>query len=70
MTKNWKKITAGKNLLFYDQNLQFTYPKASINDVQAAGETFSPQEENIKHLLTYFNFCGSFLPSWIRIMIH
>jgi hypothetical protein len=46
MTKNrGKKITAGKNLIFsFDQKLQFTYPLATIKDVQATGEAFSPQK--------------------------
>ncbi len=29
---------------FFDQTLQFTYPQASLQDVQAAGEVFSPQK--------------------------
>jgi hypothetical protein len=45
-----KKLQLEKNSPFDDQNLQFNYPLASLNDVQAAGKTFSPQEENIKHL--------------------
>jgi hypothetical protein len=61
MTKNWKK-------------LQFTYPFAYINDVQATGEVFSPQKitsNTSKHeiSLTYFYFCRAFLPSWIWIWI-
>jgi hypothetical protein len=42
MTKNWKKFTAEKNCL--NQKLQFTYPLASIKDVQASGELFIPQK--------------------------
>jgi hypothetical protein len=30
--------------LFLYQKLQFTYPQASIKDVQATAETFSPQK--------------------------
>jgi hypothetical protein len=45
--------------------LQFTYPHASIKDVQATGEAFSSKKEhpalqNIK-FLNFFYFCGSFL---------
>jgi hypothetical protein len=45
---------------FLDQKLQFTYPQASIKDVQVAEEAFSTK---------IFFFCGSFWPSWIRIRI-
>jgi hypothetical protein len=31
---------------FVDQKLQFTYPHATIKDVQATGETFSPQRKH------------------------
>ncbi len=30
--------------IFFDQKLQFTYPQAFLEDVQATGETFSPQK--------------------------
>jgi hypothetical protein len=68
-----KKITAEKkNEIFFDQKLQFTYPYASIKYVQVAEETFSSQKRpsnTSKHELLqfFFYFCGSFLPSWIRI---
>ncbi len=57
-----------------DQKLQFTYPsQASIKDAQATGEAVQPSKENIqpfkKQFCTFFYFCGSFLPSWIRIRI-
>jgi hypothetical protein len=35
MTKNSKKITAGKLFYFFYQKLQFSYPKASIMDFKA-----------------------------------
>ncbi len=36
-----------KNLIFFlKKNLQFTYPQASIKDVQATEEAFSPQSEH------------------------
>jgi hypothetical protein len=31
-------------IYFFDQKLQFTYPLASIKDVQATGEVFIPQK--------------------------
>jgi hypothetical protein len=63
-----KKIYSWKfNFYFLDQELQFPYPEASIKDAQATGEAFSPK--NMKILYFFFYFCGSFLPSWIRIRI-
>jgi hypothetical protein len=65
--------------IFIDQILQFTYPKASIKDIQATGEAFSPKKENVQHckkrkLLTFFYVCGTFCPpvsgSGLRIRIH
>ncbi len=41
MNKNLKKFTAEKKI---DMILQFTYPYASIKDVQATGEAFSHQK--------------------------
>jgi hypothetical protein len=51
---------------------QLTYPKASLKDVQATEEAFSPQKRTSSKIktwnfLTLFYFRGSFLPSWIRI---
>jgi hypothetical protein len=48
--------------------MQFTYPWASIKDVQATGEAFSPQK-GTSCTVTFFHFCGSLLPSWIGIRI-
>ncbi len=58
---SWKKI-------FFDQKLQFTC--AFKKDVQST----QPPKENIQHFKTwnffiFFYFCGSVLPSWIRIRI-
>jgi hypothetical protein len=45
MTNNWKKITAGKKIKgFLDQKLQFTYPEASIKNVQVTEEAFCSQK--------------------------
>jgi hypothetical protein len=41
MTKNCTKFTAEKNLIFLDHELQFTYPYASIKDVQVTEEAFA-----------------------------
>ncbi len=61
MTKNFMKIV---------QKLQFTYPDASVKDVQAAGEVFSPQKRastTSKHEISLlFYFCWKILPFWIR----
>jgi len=42
MTKNWKN-TAEKNVSFLIKN-DNTSPKASLKDVKATGEAFSPQK--------------------------
>ncbi len=52
-----KKITAKKNLIFWDQKLQFTYPQASIKHVQVTKEAFSSQRRpsnTSKHQLKNF----------------
>ncbi len=69
-----KKITAEIFFIFFDQKLQLTYPQASRKYVQVIGEAFSSQRRpsnTSKHelLKKIFYFCGSFLPSWIRIRI-
>jgi len=73
MTKNWEKFTAEQKIkYFFDQKLQFTYPKASIKKVQATEEAFSHQKRtssNSKHEISIFLyiFVVLKLPSWIRI---
>jgi hypothetical protein len=48
MTKIWReKLQRKKIKYFLDPKLQFsefTYPQASIKDIQATEETFSPQK--------------------------
>jgi hypothetical protein len=46
MTKSFKKLTAAKKNFkkCLDQKLQFTYPYASIKDVQATEKAFSSQK--------------------------
>ncbi len=46
ITKNWKKFTAEKLIIFVDQKLQFTYPKASKKDVQATEKSASLKREH------------------------
>jgi hypothetical protein len=65
-----KKNTETK-LSCFDQKLQFYISLASLKNVQATGEAFSPKGENpaLKkwNLLTFSYFCGSLLLFWIRI---
>ncbi len=60
MTKNWeKKLQLKKNLVFLDQKLQFTYPLASIKNVQVTEEAFNSQKRpsnTSKHELLNFFF--------------
>jgi hypothetical protein len=46
MTKNLKNVQQKKkfDIRIFNQKLLFSYPYASINDVQATGEAFSPQK--------------------------
>ncbi len=44
-----KNLQLKKIYSFYYKKLQFTYPQASIKDVQAKGEAFKPLKENIQH---------------------
>ncbi len=67
MTKTWRKKHSWK---IYDQKLQFTYPMASIKDVQATGEAFSPQKKtsstkNLSYeLFKFLLFLWVILLSW------
>ncbi len=52
--------------LFLYQKLQFTYPQASIKDVQATWKAFSPQKHpslNKIKFINFFIFVGHFCPS-------
>jgi hypothetical protein len=44
LMKNWKKLTAEKFFAFFYENLQFSFPLASMKDIQAAAEAFTPQK--------------------------
>ncbi len=69
MTKNWERKIQQKICLksFFDKKMQFTYPQAFINDVQATGEAFSPPKRPSStskdefHKLFYI-FLGHFCP--------
>jgi hypothetical protein len=50
MTKKTKITVENKNTIFFYQKLQFTYPEASIKNVQVTEEAFS--KENIQHFKT------------------
>ncbi len=61
--KNWGEIKA-KKLYFFDQKLQFTYPYASVKDVQAPGDILLPQKRTscASKLEFFFTFVGHFCP--------
>jgi hypothetical protein len=67
MTKNWKKITAEKKFNFF-------ISKTAIYLSTALHKERSSYRRSLQLFKTwtfkfYFYFCGSFLPSWIRIRI-
>jgi hypothetical protein len=53
MTKNCKKNTAETNLSFFNKKLQIIYDYASIKDVQASGEAFTPQKNEIYYFFLF-----------------
>jgi hypothetical protein len=65
---NCKKYS-WKILYFFIKQLQFTYPYASLKDVQATGKSFSPLKRTSRTFEIINFFRGSFLSSWIRIRI-
>ncbi len=76
MTKNWKKITA-ENLFLFFLSKTAIYLSLGLHKVlyvQVIEEAFSSQkrpsnisQHELLQIIVYF--CGSFLPSWIRIRI-
>ncbi len=66
MPTNWKKYSWKKIYLLKNCNVLIYGPAASLKDVQATGEAFSPQKEYTIpyykkwNLFTFFNFFGSF----------
>ncbi len=74
MTKNWKKITAECFFYFFYDQTAIYLSLGLHKDVQVIEEAFSSQKRpsnTSKHelLQIFVYFCGSFLPSWIRIRI-
>ncbi len=57
--QNWHKITAWKNLSFFDPKIAIYL---SLGPLKGHPELQKMQFGN------FLNFCGSFLPSWIRIL--
>jgi hypothetical protein len=43
-TQRLKKFTTGNFFSFFFSEMQYTYPLASIKDIYAIGEAFSPQK--------------------------
>ncbi len=67
MTKTWKKLQLKKKIIFFsDQKLQYTYPWASIKDVKATGEAFSPQRRTTLQTMKFLNF---FLFLWVTVAL-
>ncbi len=70
-----KKYSWKKNLIFVwsKNNFLIHIPQASIKDIQATREAFSHQKRTSTtyemKFMNFLYFCGSFLPSLIRIRI-
>jgi hypothetical protein len=68
MTKKWEKFTAGKKLYFSNEQLQLSYPQASIKDVRLQQKPSPLKKEHpIEHLKTEISelfsyFVGLFCP--------
>jgi hypothetical protein len=65
MTQKWKNVVAEKKVCIFYQNLQFSYPYASIKDAQATGEASSRQKRTSSTSvhdisLLYSIFVGNF----------
>ncbi len=75
MTKNWTKITAEKKIkLFLDQKLIIYLSLGLHKERPSYRRGLQLSKEAIQHFKTwtfiiFSYFCGSFLPSWIRIRI-
>ncbi len=75
MTKNWKKFTAENFFFFF-----FFFKNCNLLSLglhkgrSNYRRSLHPSKENIQlfktwNFLIFFDFCGSFLPSWIQIRI-
>ncbi len=75
MTKNWKKFTAEKKLNFFGSKPTIYLSLGLHKGRPSYKRSIQLSKENNQHFKTwsifiFFYFCGSFLPSWIRIQIH
>ncbi len=71
MTKNLKQITAEKKLNFFlikNCNLPIPRPLWSMSKLQKKPASHKRGHPTLQNM-NFFYFCGSFLPSWIRIRI-
>jgi hypothetical protein len=73
MTKNLKKFTAVK-LSYIGSKIAIYLSLGHHKGRTSYRRSLQPSKENIQHFktlkfYTFFNICGSFLPSWIRIHI-
>jgi hypothetical protein len=77
MNKNWKILLLKKNYIFWIRNFNlpiylglhhigFPSYRRSLQSIKESMRHYKVQ--NMK-FLNFFYFCGSFLPSWIRIRI-
>ncbi len=75
MTKNWKKITAENFFTFFFWSKTAICLSLGLQKVcPSYRRSLQLSKEAIQHFktwqfCTFFYFCGSFLPSWIRIRI-
>ncbi len=70
MTKNWKKITAEKiNKKFFWSKTAIYLSLGLYKVCPSYRRSLQLTKEAIQHLKTWIYFCGTFLPSWIRIRI-
>ncbi len=73
MTKNWKKITTEK-FFFFGSKTTIYLSLGLHKERPSYRRSLQLSKEAIQHFKTWtfqkkFYFCGSFLPSWIRIRI-
>jgi hypothetical protein len=73
MTKNWEKVTAEKFFIDFLIIISINLYLGLHKECPCYRKAFSPQKRTSstsKHEISVlFYFCGSFLPSWIRIRI-
>ncbi len=74
MTKNWKKLLLKKKINFFGSKTTIYLSLGLHKGRPSYRRSLQPSKENIQYLKTwkfwtFFYFCESFLPSWIRIRI-